>query len=117
MDDIYNNRIKKYRNKVYSLETKVNRFYILSQLNILEEDDDINTIVFKKYIELSDVRRVTDYINSLGVKIPTDTYVGERKYLTNDITRILNSKAEVNPELRECIALMKDLDKTFRLIK
>ncbi|AWK52222.1 hypothetical protein DIC82_14985 [Clostridium beijerinckii] len=116
MDSIYNDRLKKYKDKVCSLESKINRFVMLSQTNTLEETDDINSIVFKKYIELSDVRRVADYINSLGLKIPTNTYVGERKYLTNDITQILKSKAEVNPELRECVSLMKELDKTFSKI-
>ncbi len=116
MDKIYNDRVTKYQDKIDVLQHKVNRFIKLSEKNISKDNDNINTIVFKKYIELSDVKRVADYINSLGLKIPTDTYIGERKYLTNDITVILKSKTEVNPELIECVTLMKELDKRFSKI-
>ncbi|NFO10940.1 hypothetical protein FDB29_07420 [Clostridium botulinum] len=116
MDKIYNERLAKYQSKIDILQNKVNRFVMLSEKNKLEEEDNINTIVFKKYIELSNVKRVVDYINNLGFKIPTDTYVGERKYLTNDITKILKGNVEVNPELIECVTLMKELDKRFSKI-
>lgn len=58
----------------------------------IKEDDTFETIVFKKYLELENVKKVADYVNQLGYRIKTNSYIGERKYIGNDISEIIINK-------------------------
>lgn len=70
----------------------------------IAEGDTFETIVFKKYLELENVTKVAKYINELGHRIKTDSWVGEKKYIGKDISDILmNNDIEVNQELREVV--------------
>ncbi len=46
-------------------------------------------VVFKLYLQLENVVKVTETVNDLGFRIKTNTYARERKYSTNDITSII----------------------------
>lgn len=69
----------------------------------IKEEDSFETIVFKKYLEVENVTKVAKYINDLGYRIKTDSYVGERKYIGKDITKILISDVNVEKNLKEVV--------------
>ena len=80
--------IKKHNEKIQKIEKIIN---ILENKSQIKEDDNFETIVFKKYLELESVRAVANYINELGYRVKTNSYVGERKYIGTDITKIILS--------------------------
>lgn len=56
-------------------------------LNI--EPSNFNELVFLKYIELENVKNVSDYLNINNYRI--NTLRGSRKYISTDITMILEN--------------------------
>lgn len=117
MEYILADRINRYSKIMETLENKVNRFIFLTRSTSSNMGDDLNTIIFKRYIQLSDVRKVAEDLNRLGLRIKTNTYVGERKYLPKDITNILNTKdLSIDDELYEAVDLMRQLDKLLSQI-
>lgn len=84
---------------------------ILEECEVLESDS-IETIIFKKYIELNELTKVADYINDKGYRIKTSSYIGERKYISNDISEVINNPStNVNISLINAIKEMKELDR------
>lgn len=70
----------------------------------IEESDSLEVRVFKLYMILNSVVRVAEKINEMGYRVKTNTYVGERKYKSNDITDIIiNSDVEIPIELKESV--------------
>jgi hypothetical protein len=73
--------------------------------NAIQDDDAVEVKIFKKYIELENVTRVAAYINELGYRIESKGSKRgdiERKYISNDISKILKSKnAQVDKKLRD----------------
>ncbi len=84
--------------------------YILENKSQIKEDDNFETIVFKKYLELESVRAVANYINELGYRVKTDSYIGERKYIGTDITKIILSDIDIDQELKEVVKLIQELN-------
>lgn len=83
--------------------------------NRIVEGDSPETIIFKKYLELENTKKVTEYINSLGYKKPTSNKQGvkERKYITTDISNILKDRnVNVEPKLKALV--MKLFNKNKR---
>lgn len=101
--DKYNKVVIAFNNKIDSL---INNFEKCKLNNL----DSIDTIVFKKYIELGEVKKVSDYLNAEGYKVKTKTYLGCRKYGPNDITNILKNK-QVEQWLIDAVEEMKSIDK------
>ncbi|MFA9398040.1 MAG: hypothetical protein ACERKV_07230 [Clostridiaceae bacterium] len=62
--------------------------------NKIVEGDSLETIIFKKYLELENTKKVTQYINDLGYRKATSNKQGikERKYITTDISNIIRDK-------------------------
>lgn len=98
---------KKYNEKIQKIEKTIN---ILENKSQIKEDDNFETIVFKKYLELESVRAVANYINELGYRVKTDSYIGERKYIGTDITKIILSDIEIYKELKEVVKLIQELN-------
>ena len=98
---------KKYNEKIQKIEKTIN---ILESKSQIKEDDNFETIVFKKYLELESVRAVANYINELGYRVKTDSYIGERKYIGTDITKIILSDIEIDKELKEVVKLIQELN-------
>lgn len=98
---------KKYNEKIQKIEKTIN---ILENKSQIKEDDNFETIVFKKYLELESVRAVANYINELGYRVKTDSYIGERKYIGTDITKIILSDIEIDQELKEVVKLIQELN-------
>lgn len=99
--------IKKHNEKIQKIEKIIN---ILENKSAIKEDDNFETIVFKKYLELESVRAVANYINKLGYRVKTNSYVGERKYIGTDITKIILSDIEIDKELKEIVKLIQELN-------
>lgn len=98
---------KKYNEKIQKIEEIIN---ILENKSQIKEDDNFETIVFKKYLELESVRAVANYINELGYRVKTDSYIGERKYIGTDITKIILSDIDIDKELKEVVKLIQELN-------
>lgn len=62
----------------------------------INKDDAVEEKIFKKYLELENVSKVTEYINRLGYRI------NNRKYIANDISSIINNRdiKLINNELK-----------------
>lgn len=69
----------------------------------IKEDDTFETIIFKKYLELENVKKVADYINSLGYRVETKSYIGERKYTSIDISKIIGHDPPVEKKLKNVV--------------
>ena len=68
---------KKLLQRIYSIKT-----------------DDVNELVYIKYIQLESVTEVAREINKAGYRIKTN--YSERKYISNDISEILCTKNAIN---------------------
>ncbi len=99
--------IKKHNEKIQKIEKIIN---ILENKSQIQEDDNFETIVFKKYLELENVRAVANYINESGYRVKTDSYIGERKYIGKDITKIILSDIAIDKELKEVVKLIQELN-------
>ena len=106
--------IKKHNEKIQKVEKIIN---ILESKSQIKEDDNFETIVFKKYLELESVRAVANYINELGYRVKTDSYIGERKYIGKDITKIILSDIDIDKELKEVVKLIQELNYEHTLKK
>ncbi len=99
--------IKKHNEKIQKIEKIIN---ILENKSQIKEDDNFETIVFKKYLELESVRAVANYINELGYRVKTNSYIGERKYIGTDITKIILSDLDIGKDLKEVVKLIQELN-------
>lgn len=64
----------------------------------------LDTIIYKKYLEIENVKVVADWINEQGYRRKNATTGNEIKYTSNDITERLKDKnAQVSSELRDCV--------------
>lgn len=118
MNEILKNKINKYRNLKESITKKYNNkiekiekiINIIEKKSEINDDDNFETIVFKKYLELENVREVANYINEKGYRIKTSSYIGERKYIGTDITKIIMSDIEIDNDLKEVVKLIQKLN-------
>lgn len=95
----------KYNKNIRNINKIIKAIQNNSQIN---ENDTFETIVFKKYLELENVTNVAKYINDLGYRVKTDSYIGERKYIGKDITDILISNVAIDHELKEVVRELQD---------
>lgn len=82
--------------------------------NQISEGDSVETIIFKKYLELESTKKVTNYINELGYRKPTTNKQGiyERKYITTDISNTLKDKrVRVDKELKDFVIKLLNKNK------
>ncbi|WP_333861927.1 hypothetical protein [Clostridium sp.] len=82
---------------------------VLESNSAIEKSDSLETIIFKKYLELENVQKVAKYINELGYRIKTGSWIGERKYTSNDITKILVDRdCMVERKLKYIVQFLQD---------
>lgn len=116
MDSNLENKIKKYKNKIKKETKKYNEnmkkykeiIKVIEENTEIKDTDSLETIVFKKYLELENVQSVAKYINDLGYRIKTNSYVGERKYKGTDITNILAKDVDVEKKLKKVVQNLQD---------
>lgn len=112
MDRYLIDKISRYRSIAKGFNNKTDKFINVLYKCTIQPTDSLQTIVCKKYIELSDVIKVAAYINNEGYRIKTNSYKRERKYTTNDITAIVEGPDESVDSIFVCaIKEMKDIDK------
>ena len=84
--------------------SKINKYIEILNKSEIKENDSFETIVYKLYMQLDNIKLVADEINALGYRIKTFSYKGNRKYQTNDITEIITNKdANVDEDLKEVV--------------
>lgn len=84
--------------------SKINKYIEILNKSEIQENDSFETIVYKLYMQLDNIKLVADEINALGYRIKTFSYKGHRKYQTNDITEIITNKdANVDEDLKEVV--------------
>lgn len=115
-----NKNLKDKKEKYEKLQKKLTQKYndemirikkiikVIDESSEIEKNDNFETIVFKKYLETENVSNVAKYINDLGYRIKTDSYIGERKYKSTDITEILMKDVDVNKELKEIVKYLQN---------
>lgn len=102
----------KYRNIAARFSQKIDRFVTILDKCTIKSNDSLETIIFKKYLELGDVVKVATYINNRGYRIKTSSYKGQKKYISNDIAEVIsNINDSVDNELVKAIKEMKDIDR------
>lgn len=112
MSEALTNKKAKYRTIIGCFTNKLNQFISVLDKCTVHSYDSLHTIIFKKYLELSDMVKVATYINDQGYRIKTTSYIGERKYTSNDIAAIIKKPdASVGMELVNAIKEMKDIDR------
>ncbi|KZL88701.1 hypothetical protein [Clostridium magnum] len=112
MNEALINKKAKYRTMAIRFTNKINNFVRVLDKCEVKARDSLETIIFKKYLELGDVVKVADYINNQGHRIMTNSYKGERKYISNDIADIINNpNSSVDNELVNAIKEMKDINR------
>ncbi|WP_297429288.1 hypothetical protein [Clostridium sp.] len=102
----------KYRTIAAKFSQKIDRFVNILDTCTIATDDSLETIIFKKYLELGDLVKVTAYINNQGYRIKTGSYKGERKFISNDIADIIDKPGDnVDIGLVSAIKEMKSIDR------
>jgi hypothetical protein len=94
----YNDEMKRMKKIIEAIEEN----------SVINEDDPLETIIFKKYLEVENVQKVAKYINDLGYRIKTESYIGERKYIGGDITDILMSDVNVEKKLKQVVKELQE---------
>ena len=89
---------------------------ILIKYEKINDNDNLSTIIYKKYLELESVQNVADYLNEKGYKVDSPT--GGRKYQTNDVSKYFKERKYYNglveEELKEfVIKLFKNHKKRY----
>lgn len=93
----------KYRSEMKSIKRIIE---VIEDNGSINEGDTLETIIFKKYLELENVQKVANYINDLGYRVKTNSYIGERKYTSSDISDIIASDVNIEAKLKTTV---KDL--------
>ena len=103
--NLKNKLMKKYKEKMSILNMIIDTIEKYSEI---KKDDSFENIVFKKYLQLENVKSVAKYLNDEGYRIKTYSYKGERKYIGTDVTRIiLNKYAKVDDQLKDVVRLIQ----------
>ncbi|MBN3375836.1 hypothetical protein [Clostridium botulinum] len=99
-DELVKKTTIKYRKDMEDIKEIIE---VIENNGEIKEDDTFETIIFKKYLELENVKKVADYINSLGYRVETQSYIGERKYTSIDISKIIAHDAPVEKKLKSVV--------------
>lgn len=103
--DIREKYICKHKRKMEEIEKILDT---IDKYSEIKKDDSFENIVFKKYLQLENVKNVAKYLNDEGYRIKTYSYKGERKYIGTDVTRIiLNKYAKVDDQLKDVVRLIQ----------
>ena len=103
--DIREKYISKHKRKMEEIEKILDT---IDKYSEIKKDDSFENIVFKKYLQLENVKSVAKYLNDEGYRIKTYSYKGERKYIGTDVTRIiLNKYAKVDDQLKDVVRLIQ----------
>lgn len=103
--------IETLRNQIKEIENTIK----FIEKNKVKEGDSVETIIYKKYLEVESTKKVTEYINDLGYRKEAANKQGikERKYITTDISNVLKDRSiKVDSKLKSYV--MKLFNKNKR---
>lgn len=75
-----------YEKNIEELENVIE--FMKSDLVVIKENDNIDTIILKAYVENGSMPLTCNYMNEKGYKVPSPT--GGRKYTIKDISDIVS---------------------------
>ena len=88
-------KLDELNEKIEELEVVRNKIAEVLQMQCTSLED----VILKKYIELQNGAKVTEFLNNEGYRIKSNGKLGERKYSSNDVTDIIinsNSSSHVS---------------------
>lgn len=81
----------------------------MDKYSVINDNDNLETIVFKKYLELENVNMVAEYLKVNGYRIKTESHAGQRQYIGRDITDILiRDDVDVDEELKDVVQYLQE---------
>ena len=92
--------------RIEDIDRKIERLQFLKKLCLeqIEEEDNLDTKIYKKYLELENVKNVAIWVNEQGYRIASPSTGEMIKYQSNDITaRLHDKKADVREDLKEVV--------------
>lgn len=92
--------------KVEEIDLKIAELEKLKNMLLegIHENDSLDTIIFKKYLELENVAQIASWLNELGYRIKSSSTDNMIKYNSNDITaRIIDKHADVRADIKETV--------------
>ncbi|MHC1749459.1 MAG: hypothetical protein AB9856_14400 [Cellulosilyticaceae bacterium] len=73
-------------------------------LEELPNDASLDTVIYKKYLELENVAEVAKWLNKSGYSLISKSTGASIKYISNNVTeRLEDKKADVDEELKQCV--------------
>ena len=103
-------KLKKEIEKIKNdIEKSYKRIYFLELLVKLDqepiyEDDNLDTIIYKKYMDLENVSNVAKWLNEQGYRLESPVTGEMIKYKSTDIsTTLTDKKIDVRADLKEAV--------------
>lgn len=111
------NKKEKYLLVLSALNDKIKHFIDILNKCDIEDDDSIEIVILKKYIELNDTAKVAEYLNECGYRITTSSNIGRRKYSHNDVSKVVNNRdAGADAYLHGAVSDMREIEKILKKI-
>lgn len=87
MLDKYARRLSRLRRDIKLL---INDMRYIKNYAVIKDSDTLEERVYKLYLLTGSVVDVAKTINKSGYRVDTDSWIGKRKYIPKDITKILD---------------------------
>ena len=103
-------RYLKLKDKLISDMQRIDKILnTMDKYSVINDNDNLETIVFKKYLELENVNMVAEYLKVNGYRIKTESHAGQRQYIGRDITDILiRDDVDVDEELKDVVQYLQE---------
>lgn len=92
--------------RIEDIDKKIEGLQFLKKLCLepIKEDENLDTKIYKKYLEVESVKNVAIWLNEKGYRIESPATGEKIKYQSNDVTaRLKDKKAEVREDLKEVV--------------
>jgi hypothetical protein len=91
----YKNRLEKFDEEITKLYARIESIKVdkkgLEELMMIESKT-LDEKIFKLYIERGRIKDVVEWVNTNGIRIQTNSHLGQRKYTSNDISEFLKKQ-------------------------
>ncbi len=97
---------------VNSINTEIEKMKLVKntlEIFMMRNPQSIQEEIFLKYIEFQNAAAVASYFNDAGYRLKCDNGRMERKYISNDITALLNNSYDVSFGSKALYLLAKNL--------
>lgn len=89
--------------RIEDIDKKIEQLQFLKMLCLepIPEGSSLDTIIYKKYLEIESVKNVAKWLNDQGYRIESPATGEKIKYHENDVSaRIKDKKADVREDLK-----------------